>query len=174
MEQEQQAQKALLESYLHQLRLPTFIQNYQAFAQDAIRSGLSFERYLFGLCKAEVVQKEAHRVEKAIREAKFPVVKELASFDFSVIAGISKQRVVDLSQGDYLAKKESIILIGNPGLGKTHVATGLALAACQQGKKVHFFSAAGLVNEILAAQHNLQLSKFMAPLLKSARVIMYE
>jgi DNA replication protein DnaC len=139
--------KALLEEYLRVLKLPTFLKNYQAFAQDAARSGQSFERFLFGLAKAEAVQKEANRVERAIREAKFPVVKDLASFDFSVVGGISKQRVVHLSQGDYLAKKESIILIGNPGLGKTHVATGLALAACQQGKKVRFFTAAGLVNE---------------------------
>ncbi len=174
MEQEQKAQKALLESYLRQLRLPTFIQNYQAFAQDAIRSGLSFERYSFGLCKAEVVQKEANRVEKAIREAKFPVVKEVSSFDFSVVGGISKQRVVELSQGDYLAKKESIILIGNPGLGKTHVATGLALAACQQGKKVRFFGAAGLVNDLQAAQKELRLSKFMAPILKHDLIVLDE
>jgi hypothetical protein len=78
------------------------------------------------------------------------VARFSSSFDFSVVGGISKQRVVELSQGDYLAKKESIILIGNPGLGKTHVATGLALAACQQGKKVRFFGAAGLVNDLAA------------------------
>jgi DNA replication protein DnaC len=166
--------KELLEDYLKALKLPTFVKNYQAFAQDAARSGQSFERFLFGLAKAEVVQKEANRVERAIREAKFPVVKDLASFDFSVVGGISKQRVVQLSQGDYLAKKESIILIGNPGLGKTHLATGLALAACQQGKKVRFFGAAGLVNELLAAQHNLQLSKFMAPLLRSDLIVLDE
>jgi DNA replication protein DnaC len=93
------------------------------------------------------------------------VLKEVSSFDFSVVGGICKQRVVELAQGDYLAKKEHIILIGNPGLGKTHRATGLALAACKQGKKVRFFSAAGLVNDLLAAQHNLRLSQFMSPLL---------
>jgi len=71
MEHEQKAQKALLESYLRQLRLPTFIQNYQAFAQDAIHSGLSFERYLFGLAKAEVVQKETNRVEKLFGRPSF-------------------------------------------------------------------------------------------------------
>jgi DNA replication protein DnaC len=121
-----------------------------------------------------VVQKEANRVEKAIREAKFPVVKELDTFDFSVVGGISKQRVVELSQGSYLAKKESIILIGNPGLGKTHLATGLALAACQQGKKVRFFGAAGLVNDLQAAQKELRLSKFMAPILKHDLIVLDE
>src|SRR2546426_2859359 len=166
--------KDLLEAYLRALKLPTFAQNYQTFAQDAARSGQTFERFLFGLCKAEVIQRDANRVEKAIRDAKFPVVKELSSFDFSVVGGISKQRVVELSQGDYLAKKESIILVGNPGLGKTHLATGLALAACKQGEKVRFFSAAALVNDLLAAQHNLSFSKFMAPLLRSDLIILDE
>ena len=69
--------KALLETYLRQLRLPTFAQNYQAFAQDAARSNLSFERYLFALCEVEMLQREANRVERCIANAKFPVVKEL-------------------------------------------------------------------------------------------------
>lgn len=166
--------KELLEEYLRALKLPTFLKNYQAFAQDAARSGQSYERFLFGLSKEEVIQQQADRVERAIARAKFPVLKELSSFDFSVVGGISKHRVVELAQGDYLAKKESIILIGNPGLGKTHIATGLALAACKQGKKVRFFSAAGLVNDLLAAQHDLRLSKFMAPLLKYDLVVLDE
>src|SRR5437588_3377143 len=166
--------KALLETYLRTLRLPTFVQNYQVFAQDAARSNLSFERYLFALCEAEMAQREANRVERCIANAKFPVMKELDSFDFTAVGGISKARVVELAQGDYLAKKESIILIGNPGLGKTHLATGLALAACKQGKRVRFFGAAGLVNDLLAAQKELRLSKFMAPILKLDLVVLDE
>ena len=92
---DQKAQKALLESYLRQLKLPTFLQNYQAFAQDALRSNQSLERYLFGLCEAEVLQKEANRVERCIANAKFPVIKEVDSFDFSVVGGISKVRVAN-------------------------------------------------------------------------------
>src|SRR5437588_8567000 len=166
--------KALLETYLRTLRLPTFVQNYQVFAQDAARSNLSFERYLFGLCEAEMLQREANRVERAIGNAKFPVMKELDSFDFSAVQGISQPRVVELAQGDYLAKKESILLVGNPGLGKTHIATGLALAACKQSKKVRFFGAAGLVNDLLAAGKELRFSKFMAPILKADLVVLDE
>ena len=166
--------KGLLETYLRALRLTTFAQNYQVFAQDAARSNLSFERYLFGLCEAEMLQREANRVERAIGNARFPVMKELDSFDFSAVQGISQPRVVELAQGGYLAKKESIILVGNPGLGKTHVATGLAFAACKQGKRVRFFGTAGLVNDLLAAQKELRLSKFMAPLLKLDLVVLDE
>src|SRR3989454_9040881 len=166
--------KKLLEEYLRALKLPTFVKNYQAFAQDAARSGQSYERFLFGLAKEEVTEQQDRRVVRAIAKAKFPVLKEVSSFDFSVVGGISKQRVAELAQGDYLAKKESIILIGNPGLGKTHIATGLALAACKQSKKVRFFGAAGLVNDLLAAGKELRLSKFMAPILKSDLVVLDE
>ena len=163
-----------LEEYLHALKLPTFVKNYQAFAQDAARSGQSYERFLLGLAKEEATSQYDKRVERAIARAKFPVLKDLSSFDFSVVGGITKQRVMELAEGDYLAQKESIILIGNPGLGKTHIATGLALAACKQGKKVRFFSAAALVNDLLAAQHHLQLSKFKAPLLRSDLIVLDE
>src|SRR5947209_10140007 len=166
--------KGLLETYLRALRLTTFAQNYQVFAQDAARSNLSFERYLFGLCEAEMLQREANRVERSIANAKFPVVKEVDSFDFSAVQGISQPRVVELAQGGYLAKKESIILVGNPGLGKTHIATGLALAACRQGKRVRFFGAASLVNDLSAAQHELRLSKFTAQITKLDLVVLDE
>jgi DNA replication protein DnaC len=166
--------QALLETYLRQLRLPTFAQNYQAFAQDAIRSDLSPERYLLALCQAEMEQREANRIERAIINAKFPVVKELASFDFRAVQGISKTRVLELAQGGYMSRAESIILIGNPGLGKTHIATGLALAACRQGKRVRFFGVASLVNDLLSAKHDLRLSKFMKPITKLDLVVLDE
>src|SRR5436305_11520218 len=110
--------KKVLEEYLHALKLPTFLKNYQAFAQDAARSGQSYERFLLGLAKEEATFQYDKRVERAIARAKFPVIKELSSFDGSRVGGITKHRVMELAQGDYLAKKESIILIGNPGLGK--------------------------------------------------------
>ncbi|HEV2660606.1 MAG TPA: ATP-binding protein, partial [Ktedonobacteraceae bacterium] len=72
--------------------------------------------------------------ERTITLARFPVMKELATFDFSAVPNVPKQRVLELAQGDYMGAAETIILIGGPGLGKTHIATGLALAACKQGK----------------------------------------
>jgi DNA replication protein DnaC len=155
--------QALLENYLRQLRLPTFAQNYQTFAQDATRTNLSYERYLLALCQAEAEQRQTSRIERAIINAKFPIMKELASFDFSLVQGVTKTRVLELSQGGYLSKAENIILIGNPGLGKSHIATGLALAACRQGKRVRFFGVASLVNDLLAANRDLRLSRFIKP-----------
>src|SRR6266568_4492500 len=166
--------QALLENYLRQLRLPTFAQNYQTFAQDATRTNLSYERYLLALCQSEAEQRETNRIERAILTAKFPIIKELMGFDFSAIQGISKTRVLELSQGGYLSQAENIILIGNPGLGKTHIATGLALAACRQGKRVRFFGVASLVNDLLSAKNDLRLSKFMKPITKLDLVVLDE
>jgi len=132
------------------------------------------ERYLLALCEAEVSQREANRVERAIAQAKFPVTKELASFDFSAVPDLPKTKVLELAQGGYMARAEPIILIGNPGLGKTHIATGLALDACKQGKRVRFYSATTLVNDLLSAQKDLRLSRFMAQVGKHDLIVLDE
>ncbi len=166
--------QAQLENYLRQFHLPTFVQNYQVFAQDAARTGLSCERYLLALCVAEAEQRDVNRMERCIAAAKFPVMKDLASFDFNAVQNVPKTKVLELSQGGYMAKAETIILIGNPGLGKTHIATGLALAACRQGKRVRFYSVANLVNDLLSAQKDLRLSKFMSRFLKLDLLVLDE
>ena len=112
-------QNTLLESYLRQLKLPTFAQNYAAFAQDATRTGLSCERYLLALCEGEISQRDANRVERCIAQAKLPVLKELSQFDWSYVQGVSKTRMLELAQGGYITQAEPILMIGNPGLGKT-------------------------------------------------------
>jgi DNA replication protein DnaC len=166
--------QALLETYLKQLHLSTFLQNYQTYAQDAARGNLPYERYLLALCTAEMTQRDAVRVERSIAAAKFPVLKDLASFDFEAVQNISKQRVLELAQGGYMANAETILLVGNPGLGKTHIATGLAFAACQQGKKVRFFTVNTLVNDLLAAQKDLRFSKVIKQLERLDLVVLDE
>jgi DNA replication protein DnaC len=164
----------LLESYLKQLRLPSFLQHYQRMAQDAAQTDLSYERYLLALAQAEVQQREQHRLERALAAARFPVLKELADFDFSLVQGVAKTRVLELAQGSYITKAEPLLLVGNPGLGKTHVATGLGLAACRQGYRVRFYNVAGLVNELLQAQQDLRLSRVLAQMGKQHLIILDE
>ena len=166
--------QTLLEAYLRQLKLPSFVQNYAAFAQDAARTGLSCERYLLALCEAEIAQRDANRVERCIAQAKLPVLKELSQFDWSCVPGIAKTRVLELAQGGYIRQAEPIIMIGNPGLGKTHVATGLALAACRQGHRVRFYNVATLVNDLISSQHELKLSRFLALLGKQELLVLDE
>ena len=164
----------LLESYLRQLRLPTFIQNYRSFASDAAQNQLDHTRYLLALAEQEVHQREQNRIQKRLKDARFPVNKELADFDFSAIPNLNKAKVLDLARGEYILKRESIILVGNPGLGKTHLANALARAACLQGHRVRFWSAAGLVNELLQAQDQHRLHRFIAAALKLKLVVLDE
>jgi DNA replication protein DnaC len=164
----------LLETYLKALRLPAFLKNYRKFAEDAAQTNLTYDRFLLALAEQEVAQRERNRTVRRIKAARFPVLKELADFDFSCISSPDKQRVLELAQGGYIQKAEPILMVGNPGLGKTHIATGLALAACRQGYKVRFYNAAGLVNDMVAAQDEHRLPKFFNTALRHQLIVLDE
>lgn len=171
---EHDPQTALLENYLKALRLPAFLAHYGPVAEDAGRSQMSYGRYLLALCEQEVAQRAENRKRRLIKSARFPVAKELAEFDFSLVDALSKQQVLELAQGSYIEKKESILMVGNPGLGKTHIATGLGLAACRQGHKVRFYNAASLVAELMQAQEEHRLSKMIDRILRHRLIILDE
>ena len=164
----------LLESYLKELRLPMFLKHWRSFAQDAAQSDHSYERFLLALAEHEVTQREQNRKERRIKAARFPVLKELSDFDFSSVPELNKAQVIQLAKGDYIPKAESVILIGTPGVGKTHVATSLGLEACRQGYKVRFYNAAALVNDLIQAQDEHRLPKFLARALKQNLIIVDE
>ena len=108
----------LLETYLRELRLPVFLQNYRKFAEEAAQANQSYDRFLLALAEQEAAQRERNRIARRIKGARFPVQKELADFDFSCISSPGKQRVVELARGSYIQKAEPILLVGNPGLEK--------------------------------------------------------
>jgi DNA replication protein DnaC len=164
----------LLESYLKTLRLSTFRQQYRQVAEDAARNNLTYDHYLLALAEQEVAQRLLNTQRQRISAARFPVLKELADFDFSAIPHLNKQRVLDLARGEYIHKAQPLILVGQPGLGKTHVATGLALAACRQCHRVRFYNAAALVNELILAQDQHRLPKFLAAALKQNLIVLDE
>jgi DNA replication protein DnaC len=164
----------LLESHLKTLRLATFREQNRQVAEDAAGNNLGYGQYLLALAEQEVAQRHLNRQCQRIKAARFPVLKELADFDFSAIPQLNKQRVLDLARGEYIAKAEPIILVGNPGLGKTHISTGLALAACHQCLRVRFYNAAALVNELSLAQEQQRLPKFLAAALKQNLIVLDE
>jgi DNA replication protein DnaC len=151
--------------------LPSRISRWR---RRAARTNLSYERYLLALAQEEVASRDTHRIERAIHQAHFPVLKDLADFDWSCVPSVPKTRILELAQGAYIAKAEPIILLGNPGLGKSHVAAGLALAACRQGRRVRFYNAAGLVNDLIKAQQEYQLSRLMAQISKYELLVLDE
>jgi len=164
----------LLESSLRQLRLPSFVEHYQRLATEAAQANMSYERFLLALAEQELAQRMAQRQQQCIKQAHFPMLKELADFDFSAIPSLNRARVVDLARGHYIGKAETILLIGNPGLGKTHIATSLAVAACRQCVRVRFYTAAGLVNELLSAQEQHRLTRLIERMLSYRLIVLDE
>lgn len=153
--------KVLLASYLKQLYLSAFIRHHEAYAAEAAHSNQSYARYLLALAEQEVLEREARRRQRRLKEAKIPVVKDLTSFDFTQIPQLNQQKIRQLVTGDYIDKAEPVILIGNPGLGKTHIATALAVAATRQMHRVRFYNAAALVNDLLQAQDEDRIASFI-------------
>jgi len=164
----------LLETYLKQLHLPGFLRSYRSFAADAAHNNEDPVRYLLALAEQEVRQREQNMQRERVKQAHCPVLRELADFDFSAVPSLNKAYVLDLARGDYIARHEPVIFIGNPGLGKTHLALGLALAACRQGRKVRFWTAAGLVNELQQAQDEHRLSRFSTAALRLDLLVLDE
>lgn len=122
-----------------------------------------FRRDLVG-CRHRL-KGERRRVERRIKAAKFPATKSLGSFDFKAIPKLNKIQVLELARCDWIERRENVIALGPSGTGKTHVALGLGLAACQKGMTVSFTTAAALVNELMEARDErrlLRLQKQMA------------
>jgi DNA replication protein DnaC len=154
------APQVLLEHHLKTLRLPTFLREYDKLARQCASEGVDHVRYLHRLAELELIDRERRMVERRIKAARFPVVKSLDAFDFKAIASLNKTLVLELARGEYIDRRENVIALGNSGTGKTHVALGLGLAACQKGLSVGFTTAAALVHELMEARDDKQLLRF--------------
>lgn len=142
----------LLHSYLKALKLPTILREYSGCARRSGEASLGYEEFLFQLCELELQERERKANGRRIKEAGFPAEKDLSTFDFAAVPRLNKQRVLTLSQGEYLKKRENIVLVGPPGVGKTHLAIALGREACRRGKRVKFFTAAGLATAYAEAR----------------------
>ena len=153
---------AVIREHCKPLRLPTIASSCERLAQEAIRERHTHLRFLDALLEAELEERRIRAVARRIQEARFPAVKTLEEFDFARADKLSPSQIMALAAGDYLARKEPVLFLGDCGTGKTHLATGLCVAACRQLRKVRFATAAGLVNELLEAQHQNQLSRALS------------
>ena len=153
---------ATVKQNCRQLRLPTISAQFERVAEEAVKTNQTYVRYLSELLGSEVEERERHTVERRMKEARLPRVKTLEEFDFAAAPSVQAGRVRELSEGGYMERAEPVILIGESGSGKTHLATGLCIAACQQKKRCRFVTAAGLVNELVEAQHHNMLGRVLA------------
>jgi DNA replication protein DnaC len=161
----------LLKANLKQLRLPTMHAEFEKLAREAATADESYEQYLLRLTELEVAARSANVLKARIKQADFPVYKDFDTFDFTTLPGLSKPKVLELSRGEWLDQHFNCCLIGNSGTGKTHLATALGLAACRQGRRVRFFTAALLVQRLEEAQKHYQLERFLAQLDKTDLLI---
>jgi DNA replication protein DnaC len=142
--------QVLLAHHLKALKLPTFLREYDKLARQCAAEGVDHTRYLLRLAELELLDRERRMMERRIRSARFP--------------SLNKMLVLELARGEYIARHENVIALGNSGTGKTHVALGLGLAACQKGLSVGFMTAAALVNELLEAKDDKRLLRLQKQL----------
>jgi DNA replication protein DnaC len=156
--------QVLLGHHLKALKLPTFLREYDKLARQCAAEGVDHTGYLLRLAELELLDRERRLVERRIRQARFPATKSLDSFDFTAIPSLNKLLVLELARCDYVARRENVIALGNSGTGKTHIALGLGLAACQKGLSVGFTTAAALVHELLEARDERRLLRLQRQL----------
>lgn len=152
-----QAPQILLDHRLKSLRLPTVLRDYGKLARQCATEGQDHVQFLARLIELEMIDRERRMIERRIKAAKFPAVKSLDSFDFKAIPALNKMQVLELARCEWIDRRENVIALGPSGTGKTHVALGLGLSACQKGLAVGFVTAAALVHELMEARDERRL-----------------
>lgn len=135
-------------AYSKELRLPVFRRDYKEVAVESVKQGLDYETYLLQLMEREYELRVENRKKSHIRQAGFPSKYYLQDLKRDLLPGSAQEKLPVLERLDFIEKGQNIILAGNPGTGKTHIAIGLGLKACLQGYKVHFTSIHGLLTQL--------------------------
>jgi len=160
-----EAPEILLRHHLKKLKLPTVLREYEKIARQCAAENVDHVRYLARLIELELLDREARMIDRRIKAARFPAIKGLEGFDFDAIPQLNRKLVLDLARGEFVSRRENVIALGPSGVGKTHIALGLGLAACQRGIRTRFATAAAIVHELIEARDEkrlLRLQKQMA------------
>jgi len=164
----------LLEHNLKELKLPTFLKEYDKVASRCAAEGVDHPDYLLRLSELELIDRNHRMVDRRIKAARFPATKSLDTFDFLAIPSLNKALVLELARCEYIDRRDNVIALGNSGTGKTHVALGLGLAACQRGLSVGFTTAAALVHELIEARDERRLLNLQRKLARLKLLIVDE
>ena len=164
----------LLEHYLKKLKLPTMVREYASMASVCTDDRSDYPTYLLRLAERELLDRERKAAERRVKEARFPVIKTIDTFDFKAQPSINEPLVRELLGGEFIDKRENVLLIGNSGTGKTHLACAVAFAACMQGRRVRFSTVTGLVTELLQSSEDRTLQRFHRQLERQQLVVLDE
>jgi len=156
------ALEALVEAHTIELHLPTVRRRFRALAQEAAREQQTPLAYLAALLEAEVAERAERRERRRLLDARFPLMKRLEDFRFADNPAIPQATIAALAEGAWINDRESVILTGESGTGKTHLAIALGISACQQGRRVRFTTLAALANELQEAETRRELNRVVA------------
>ena len=159
-------EQASVKQYCKAMRVPVIGANFVTLAEQAVKEGHSHVQYLEALLAMECEERDRHAIENRIRDARLPRMKTLEEFDFSQAPQIPAARLRELAEGGYIERSEPVVFLGECGTGKTHLATGLCVAACLQKRRVRFTTAAALVNDLVDAKQSGQVKRVMARWMK--------
>jgi DNA replication protein DnaC len=154
----------LLRHNLKALRLPTMLAEHEKLAREAADAAEDYQGYLLRLSELELTARAGNAIAHRIKLAGFPIVKELADFDFGLAPTVNKPKVLELCKPDWIDRHETACLLGNSGTGKTHLATSIGLCAARAGKRVKFTTAAQLANQLEETQKKYQLERLLKSL----------
>lgn len=163
----------LIQAYARQLRLPTIVR-YEEVLRQAQEQGWGYEQFLAKILAEEIAQRQDNQLLRRVRLARFPLNKSLDDFRFNNLPHVQEALVWELAQGEFVQKRENVIMIGNPGTGKTHLAIGLGRRLCKEGISVRFYTAANLVMELSEAQEFHRLTRLEQSLSKVDLLIIDE
>jgi len=166
--------QVLLNHHLKTLKLPTILREYQKVARQCATAGADYERFLLQLTELELIDRSQRMVDRRVRAARFPAIKTFETFDFLAIPTVNRKLIADLARCEYVDRRENIILLGNSGTGKSHIALALGLAACQKGIATLFTTAASLVNELIEARDEKKLIRMQKQLSRHRLLIIDE
>lgn len=153
--------KALLFENLKSLRLSTMTRNLQGHLRQAKQDKLGYDEFLLNLTEAEVQVRKENGRKRRLREAKFPLLKPLETFNFEAAPDLDARLIKELSSCEYIQKPQNVIFMGKSGTGKTHLATALGMEACKQGVRTRFVTGCGLANELIEARDEKLLGRFV-------------
>jgi DNA replication protein DnaC len=164
----------LLQHHLKALRLPVFLAEYRKVAGRCAQDKADYATFLLRLAELELLERERKGTDRRIRAARFPAPKSLDDFDFGAVPSLNKKQVLELARCEWIDRRQAVVLLGNPGTGKTHLAIALGQAAAQRGYGVRFFTAAGLVNALVEARNEKALLRLQGQLGKTPLLVIDE
>ena len=164
----------LLEHNLSELKLTTILRQYPSLMRQAKENGSSYEEFLLSLTEEELRVRSENRLKRRIKEARFPLLKTLESFDFEAAPGLDTRLIQDLVRGEYMNERRNVIFIGKSGAGKTHLSISLGVEACRRGIRTRFVTGCSLANELIESRTEKLLSRTISKYARYSLLILDE